>query len=60
MMVNGWLVQGWPHSRALGERWVAFPMMGVPSDEKWPGLKLFKTEVGAVEYCNRTTTVVGR
>jgi hypothetical protein len=35
-----WLIQEWPHSRALGERWVAFPL-GVPADQKWPGLKFY-------------------
>ena len=42
-----WLIQEWPHSRALGEKWVAFPQ-AVPAGEKWPGLRFFDSHDEAV------------
>jgi len=37
------LVQQWPYTQALGERWVSFPVE-VPADQKWPGLKFYPTQ----------------
>jgi hypothetical protein len=37
------IVQEWPYSQALGERWVVFPGP-VPADQKWPGLQFYATE----------------
>lgn len=38
-----WLIQEWPHTRALGERWIAFPM-NVPTHQEWPGLRFYATK----------------
>ena len=52
----GWTIREWPHSHALGERWVALPPPS-PPDEPWPGLKFFATrdeaEAYAEKYCAR-------
>jgi hypothetical protein len=49
VIVNGWTVVEWPHSRALGERWLIFPPQ-TPPDKPWPGLKFFATCGEAVEH----------
>ena len=38
-----YLVQQWPHSRALGQRWVSFPL-SCPVAQPWPGLRFYATE----------------
>jgi hypothetical protein len=47
--MTNWIIQEWPHSRALGERWIAFPPT-TPPDQPWPGLRFFDTEDDARAY----------
>jgi hypothetical protein len=47
-----WLIQEWPHSRALGKRWYRFPMH-VPPDDPWPkGSRFFNTCKEAENACH--------
>lgn len=48
-VIQGWIIQEWPHSAGLGDRWFAFPAP-TPADEPWPGLKGFATRTEAVDY----------
>jgi hypothetical protein len=52
--VNGWIVQEWPHSKALGERWIAFPPQTAP-DKPWPGLKFFASRDDAEAFVAAST-----
>jgi hypothetical protein len=45
------LIKEWPHSRALGEKWVVYPPANT---EPWPGLKFFGTEQEANDYADKT------
>jgi hypothetical protein len=47
--MNGWTIREWPHTRALGERWSAFPPV-TPPEKLWPGLKFFATRDDALAY----------
>lgn len=43
------IVQEWPHTRALGERWIVFPPV-TPPDQKWPGLRFFPNRAAALAH----------
>lgn len=44
-----WLVQEWPHTKSLGERWVCVPP-NTSHDRKWPGIKFFGAEEAARKF----------
>jgi hypothetical protein len=49
--MSEWLIQEWPHSAALGERWVAVPPV-TPPDKPWPGIRWFASEDEARKACD--------
>lgn len=46
---SGWLIQEWPHSEALGVRWVAVPPV-TPPFVPWPGIRFFESEGEALAF----------
>jgi hypothetical protein len=48
--MSGWIVQEWPHTAALGERWFAVPPPQKFQGQKRPNLKFFPSREDAEQY----------